>query len=71
MKIISKQNKNWFELTFEEKLIESHQAILFPDRMCKNKMDFLSMIVQRLIDKTDGMSDKEIDNFLGYNENNK
>ena len=58
--------KTWFELTFEEKLLEAHSAVLFPDKMDKNRMEFLSMIVQRLIDKTDGMTNDEIEEFLGY-----
>jgi hypothetical protein len=58
--------KTWFELTFEEKLHEAHKAVLFSDKMDKNRMDLLSMIVQRLIDKTHGMTNDEIDKFLGY-----
>jgi len=61
------ENLNWFHLTFEEKLYESHKAILFPDKMDKNRMDFLSMIIQRLIDKTSGMTDDVLDKFLGFN----
>lgn len=58
--------KTWFELTFEEKLYEVHNSVLFSHKMDKNKMNFLAMIVQRLIDKTNGMSDDEINKFLGY-----
>lgn len=60
--------KNWFELSFQDKLFEVHAVVLFPEKRDKNKTEFLSMIIQRLIDKTDGMSDDEIDKFLGYDK---
>lgn len=65
--VIEKQNnENWFESSFQDKLLKVHEAVLFPERMDKNKRDFLSMIIQRLIDKTDKMSNDDIDKFLGY-----
>jgi hypothetical protein len=58
--------KSWLDLTFQEKLFEAHEAVLFSERMDKNRMEFLSMIVQRLIDKTDEMTNDEIEKFIGY-----
>ena len=57
--------KNWFELTFEEKLYEAYSAVLFPEKMDKNKRDFLSMLVEKLTDRTDGMTNDEINKFFG------
>lgn len=57
-------NKTWFDLTFQEKLIKVHRAVLFPEEMDKNKMEFLSMIIQRLIDKTNGKTNDEINSFF-------
>jgi len=56
--------KTWFELTFEEKLCKAHRAVLFPETIDKNISEFLSMLIQKLLDKTDGMTDDEIDNFF-------
>lgn len=55
---------DWFSLTFQEKLSEVHGMVLFPERRNKNKVDFLTMIIQRLIDKTDKMTDEEIVKFF-------
>lgn len=57
--------KNWLELTFEEKLYKAHRAILFPETIDKNISEFLSMLIQRLLDKTDGMTADEINKFFG------
>ena len=57
---------SWFKLTFHEQLIEVHETICFPERSNKNKMEFLSMIIQRLIDKTENMNDEQIEKFLGH-----
>lgn len=57
-------NENWFDLTFNEKLLKTHEAVLFPELLDKNITDFLSMIIQKLIDKTDGMSNDEINNYF-------
>lgn len=65
---MTQENSNWFHLTFEEKSYESHKEILFPDKIDKNRMDFLSMIIQRLIYKTSGMTDDELDKFLGFDQ---
>ncbi len=66
-KVIEKQNnENWFESSFQEQLLVAHRAVLFPEEMNKNKKEFLIMIIQRLIDKTDKMSNDDIDKFLGY-----
>lgn len=56
--------KTWFELTFEEKLYKAHRAVLFPETIDKNISEFLSMLIQRLLDKTDGMTNDEIDKFF-------
>jgi hypothetical protein len=57
---------NWHELSFQEKLLKSHRAVLFPDEIDKNTQDFVSMIIERLIDKTGNMNNEEIEKFLGY-----
>ena len=56
--------KSWFELSFQEKLIESHGMILFPDRRDKNKMEFLSMVIQHLIERVEGLTDDEINKLF-------
>lgn len=56
--------KTWFELSFQDKLLVAHRAVLFPDEFDKNSRDFLSMVIARLIDKVDGLSDDEIDNLF-------
>lgn len=56
--------KDWWNLTFQEKLFEVHHAVLFPEEIDKNKRDFLTMIIQRLIDKVDGKSNDEIDKLF-------
>ncbi len=56
--------KDWWNLTFQEKLFEVHRAVLFPEEIDKNKRDFLTMIIQRLIDKVDGKSNDEIDKLF-------
>jgi len=65
--VIEKQNnENWFKLSFQEKLLVAHEAVLFPGRMNKNKRDYIVFLIERLIDKTDKMSDDELEKFLGY-----
>lgn len=56
--------KSWFKLTFEEKLYKVHRGVLFPETIDKNMSEFLSMLIQRLLDKTEGMTNDEIDKFF-------
>ena len=58
--------KDWFETTFQERLLIVHEGVCFPERMDKNKTEFLLMIIGRLIDKTENMNDDEIEKFLGW-----
>lgn len=64
------ENKNikisWFDLTFKQKLLEVHKSNLFSEYRDKNRTEFLNMIIERLIDKTDNMTNDEIEKFLGY-----
>lgn len=57
---------NWFDLTFQQKLLEVHKSNLFPEYSDKNRTEFLNMLIERLIDKTDNMTNDEIEKFLGY-----
>lgn len=55
-------NKGWFELSFEEKLLKAHYAVLFPETIDKNISDFLSMLIQGLLN----IPKEELDEFFKY-----
>lgn len=57
----------WYELDFQEKLLEIHRAILFPENMDKKKQDFIIMVIQRLIDKTENMDNDQIEHLFTKN----
>ena len=56
--------KNFFKLTFQDKLLLAYHVSLFPEDKNKNIEDFIVMILEILIEKTENMTNKEIDKFF-------
>jgi len=58
---------SWWDKTFQEKLFIAHNITLFPENRDKNNIEFLSMTIEKLIDKVDGMNDEEINKLFEKN----
>lgn len=57
--------ENWFNLTFQQKLEHAHSYVIFGDEYVnKNIRDFTVMLVEHIINKTNNMSNDEIEKFL-------
>jgi hypothetical protein len=58
---------NWFDLSFNDKLHAMHYYVLFPNEYAsKNVIDFSAMIAELLIEKTEGMTDDQINDFFDW-----
>jgi len=55
---------DWYTLSFEDRLYCAHRVSLFPELSNKHTQEFMSMIFELLIDRTENMSDEEINTFF-------